>query len=62
MDLEKKISTIWRTIVEGVPKPFRHVSRWWVEFYGSLKGIKLQHVKTIFEDKAKIGLSGYDGS
>ena len=47
MDLEKKISTIWRTIVEGVPKPFHHVSRWWDEFYGSLKGIKLQHVNTI---------------
>ena len=48
--------------MKRVPKPFLLESHWWVEFYGSLKGIKLQHVKTIFEDKAKIGLSGYDGS
>ena len=58
MDPEKKRSTIWRAITEEVPQPFLFESHWWVEFYGSLKGIKLQHVNIIFEDKAKIGLSG----
>ena len=47
MDPEKKRSTIWRTIIEGVPQPFLFVSHWWVEFYGSLKGIKLQYVNTM---------------
>ena len=37
MDLEKKLSTIWRKIIEGVPQPFLFESRWWVEFYGRLK-------------------------
>ena len=48
--------------MKGVPKPFLLESHWWVEFYGTLKGTKRQHVNTIFEDKVKIGLSGSDGS
>ena len=62
MDLEKKCSTIWRTIPEKVPQPFLFESHWWVEFYGRLKWIKLQHVTPFLEEKSKIGLSGYDGT
>ena len=47
MDPEKKCSTIWRTIIEEVPELFLFESHWWVEFYGRLKWIKLQHVNTI---------------
>ena len=47
MDSEKKLSTIWRKIIEGVPHPFLFGSHWWVEFYGNLKRIKLHHVNTI---------------
>ena len=48
MDLEKKLSTIWRIIIMGVPQQFLFESHWWVEFYGRLKWIKLQRVHTIF--------------
>ena len=37
MDLEKILSTIWRTIIEGVPQPFLFESHWWDEFYVRLK-------------------------
>ena len=47
MDLEKKLSKIWGTIIEWVRQPFLHESHWWVEFYGCLKWIKLGHVNTI---------------
>ena len=47
MDLQTKLSTIWRKIIEGGST---NISSWksslgWV--YGSLKGIKLQYVNTI---------------
>ena len=47
MDLEKKLCTIWRTIIKEVPQPFLFESHWWVEFYGRLKRIKIQHLNTI---------------
>ena len=34
MDVKQKLSTISRTIIEGVPQPFVFESHRWVEFYG----------------------------
>ena len=47
MDLQRKLSTIWRTIIEGGST---NISSWKSVVgcvYGCLKGIKLQHETTI---------------